>query len=140
MRPRLAGVVIVAFLGAEIYAGLAGRDIYPFSDFPMYSELRTDPQRAHHEILGVRADGGLTRDIAAPLGTALMLEWARDAEGDRARLERLGDMVLSHSRRRRPRLRLVGVRLTRSTYEIPAHPLPPRPRRTEFEVVQETRR
>jgi hypothetical protein len=139
MTPRIASVVIVAFLGAELYAGFAGRDMYPFSHFPMYSEVRADPYRAeHHEIVGLLPGGGTTRDVAAPLGTALLLAWARDAEGDAPRLERLEDMLLAYNRRRRPNLRLVGIRLTRSTYVLPAHPHPARPRRTGVEILHET--
>lgn len=137
MRNRLATVVIVTFMGAGLYAGLAGRDMYPFSSFPMYSEVRLDPYRVeHYELVGITADRRLAGGMVSPLGTSLLLRWARDAEGDRRRLALLGDLLLSHNRRRRPELE--AVRITKATYTVPAYPSRERPRRSDVEIVFQT--
>ena len=139
MRNRLATVVILTFMGAVLYAGLAGRDVYPFSSFPMYRDVRVDPYRVeHYELVGITADGRLADGMISPLGTSLLLRWARDAEGDVRRLELLSDLLLNYNRRLRPELELQAVRITKATYTIPAYPSRDRPEKSDVEIVYET--
>jgi hypothetical protein len=132
--------MIIAFMGAALYAGFAGREIYPFSSFPMYSTVRAAFYRPeHHYIVGVKADGRVTDDVVGPLGTAVLLQWTRNAQDDPKRLERLGDMLLTYNRRRRPELELVAIRVMRATYEIPPYPRRDRPTKSHVQVIHETR-
>jgi hypothetical protein len=138
MKFKAANALIIAFLGVALYAGFAGRDIYPFSSFPMYSAVRADPQRGrYYDLLGVTADGRVTREVTAPLGTAVFVDWVRDGQGDRRRIGRLGRALLSYNRRRTPEL--VAIRIVRVTYEISAYPNRDRPRKRRVEVLREVR-
>lgn len=138
MKRKAANALIVAFLGVALYAGFSGREIYPFSSFPMYSAVRADPQRGqHYYLVGVTEDGRVTREVTAPLGTAVFLGWVRDGQGDPRRIGRLGSTLLSYNRRLRPEL--VAIRIVRVTYEISAYPSRDRPRKARVEVLREAR-
>ena len=140
MKNKLPTTMIITFMGAALYAGFASREIYPFSPFPMYSASRAHSYRPqYHYIAGVTTDGQVTDDVTAPLGTAVLLKWASDAQDDPRRLERLGDMLLTYNRRRRPELKLVEIRIIRATYQIPAYPRHDLPTKSHVEVIRKTR-
>ena len=140
MKIRFATALIVAFLATHLYVGFSRGEAYPFSTFPMFSEACDGAyRRAHYEVVGVTAEGRVT-GAASPLGTSLALTWIRDAEGDTERLGRVGDLMLAYNRRRSPELELEAVRIVKTTYRIPADPSRHRPRRSDSEILYETRR
>ena len=48
--------------------------------------------------------------------------------------------MLAYNRRRSPELELQAVRITKTTYRIPADPNRHRPAKSESEIIYETRR
>jgi hypothetical protein len=140
MKNTVATALIIAFVAAGLYVGFTGGEAYPFSTFPMYSAARDGAlRREHYEVVGVTAEGRVT-GAASPLGTSLALHWIGDAEGDPERLRRVGDLMLAYNRRRSPELELEAVRIIKTTYQIPADPSRHRPRKSDSEILYETRR
>ena len=140
MKATVATALIVTFLATNLVVGFSGGEAYPFSTYPMFRTARADDDlREHYEVAGVTADGRVT-GAATPLGTSLALRWINDAEGDPERLRRVGDLMLAYNRRRNPELELQAVRITKTTYRIPADPARHRPTKSESEIVYETRR
>jgi hypothetical protein len=140
MRNRAATALIVVFMAAGLYTGFGRHEIYPFSTFPMYSSARADPDRPErYGVVGLTAEGRVTDAVVTPLGSSMFVHWVEDAEGDPERLDRLGDLFLEYNRRRTPELELEGIRITRTTYEIPPYPSRDPPRKAEVEVLYETR-
>jgi hypothetical protein len=91
-------------------------------------------------MVGLTAEGRVTEKLVSPLGTSLFLHWVEDAESDPEQLDRLGDLILEYNQRRTPELELAAIRITKTAYEIPAYPSRDRPRKTDVEVLYETRR
>ena len=140
MKAGVATALILAFLATNLFVGFSRGEAYPFSTYPMFRTARDgDYRQEHYEVAGVTADGRVT-GAASPLGVSLVLRWIRDAEGDPARLRRVGDLMLAYNRRLSPELELRAVRITKTTYRIPADPSRHRPAKSESKVIYETRR
>lgn len=137
--PKPASTGIAVFLALSLFAGFSYGDLYPFSNFPMYSTARTTPyEPPQYELVGISADGERTSDLRAPLGTSLFLQWVQDVEEQPERAETLGALLLSYNRRRDPDLDLAKVMILRHDYVIPAYPDPGHPEKLRTEVIYET--
>jgi len=124
-RRALANLVIAAILAGSGAAIVTGRELWPFSPYPMFSALRRGPTVEDVWLYGVLPGGDETplsdRSAFHPFRLA-QLKVALERLAPPARQEALADMLARYEQRRRSGWHagpeLAGLRVYRLTFEL----------------------
>jgi len=75
-RKALTTVFVAFVAGAQIVAGLAQRDLWPFSPFPVIAESASRVEEAvWYDVRAVGRDGSEARLDASPLTDSVLTKW-----------------------------------------------------------------
>jgi len=120
-RRLLADLILLLILGGQATALVLDREIWPFSPYPMFSDLRRGPRITRLWLYGVLAGGEevpLTeREALKPLRIAGVTEALSRLHGAPLR-EALRDLLKRYDTRRHPGPPIEAIRLYRMTWAI----------------------
>ncbi len=126
-RRLLANLLVLGIVAGSAAAIATGRELWPFSPYPMFSGVHRETTVARHWIYGVLPDGREVplsdRRFFHPLRPA-QLEAAFARLGPAERREGLDDILSRYEARRAAGRhggpRVTGLRLYRMTFELEA--------------------